>query len=328
VVGKWIYCPGIAGIAREEWGLRVLDAQSLDAVFADNLTGFQWTERLGTMINTRLDVNIARLSHLKWELELEATASGMGQTQRIPGHQDCELGRWLHSRGQRQIENRALLDQLMDWHRQFHHAGERIATHAQTHRDMTPQRVKLIDEPLVQLRLASRKIVSLLTQAELDHYGNEFKTPNSNQPIAGFLKRLFHGPHTADPEAAGILEINHARLVHLRWANHLPDTFRNRGRDVSLEPPELCALGVWIHGTGLKRFSQLPELSLCDQAHQSFHARALDILRNLRKHRDQHADRAYADVLNSSQEIIYLLSVIEYQLLGDAAIHRSTSLID
>ncbi|MBF0604899.1 MAG: CZB domain-containing protein [Nitrospirae bacterium] len=278
------------------------------------------------IMSTPLDVNIARISHLRWELELEAVALGANKTLHMPKHQDCELGIWLHSRGQQQIENRSLLEGLLSWHKQFHQTAELIMLHGPSTQSPPLPKGKM-DELLAQLRSSSRHIVTLLTQAELEFYGDELKIPSTSQPLAKFVTRLFQGPHTAASETIGILEIGHARLVHLQWANHLPDTFRNRGRHVSLEPAELCALGVWIHGTGLKRFGQINELVLCDQAHTAFHTRAAETLRNLRKHRDEHADRAYAEVLNLSKEIIYLLSVIEYRLLGDAAISRFSSII-
>lgn len=277
-------------------------------------------------MSTLLDVNIARISHLRWELELESVALGADKPLHMPKHQDCELGIWLHSRGQRQIENRTLLEGLLTWHRQFHQAAEHIMLHAPSTQSAPFPKAKM-DELLDQLRSSSRQIVTLLTQAELEYYGDELKAPSTSQPLAKFVARLFQGPHTAASETTGILEVGHARLVHLQWANNLPDTFRNRGRHVTLEPAELCALGVWIHGTGLKRFGQINELVLCDQAHTAFHTRAAETLRNLQKHRDGHADRAYADVLDLSKEIIYLLSVIEYRLLGDASIHRFASLI-
>lgn len=280
-----------------------------------------------TTTNTRLDVTIARISHLRWELELEATALGEKTSIHMPQYQDCELGIWLHSRGQRQIGNRTLLTDLMEWHRRFHQAGESICSHTLTQQNPPAPMSKSVEELLKEMRHASYQIISMLTQTELEHYGNH---PISERPLLPWnrlIHFLFRGPRLANSEKAGILEVSQARLVHLRWANHLPETFRNRGRRVSLESVELCPLSVWIHGTGLKRFGQMPELIRCDQAHQAFHARAEEILNNLRHRRDQHADRAYADLLKLSQEIIYLLSVIEYRLLGDAAIRRFSSLI-
>ncbi|MBF0435641.1 MAG: CZB domain-containing protein [Magnetococcales bacterium] len=280
-----------------------------------------------TTTNTRLDVTIARISHLRWELDLEAAVLGARNTIHMPQYQDCELGIWLHSRGQRQIGNRTLLAELIEWHRRFHQAGESICSQALPKQNPAAPLPSTVEEQLKELRHASHHIISMLTQAELDHYGNSPISELPTHPWSRLLGFLFHGPRLAASEKAGILEVNQARLLHLRWANHLPETFRNRGRRISLESVELCPLSVWIHGTGLKRFGQMPELIRCDQAHKAFHARAEEILSNLRMRRDQHADRAYADVLKLSQEIIYLLSVIEYRLLGDAAIRRFSSLI-
>ncbi|MBF0422908.1 MAG: CZB domain-containing protein [Magnetococcales bacterium] len=278
-------------------------------------------------MNVRLDVNLARISHLRWELELEEAAGGLKSNVHMPHYQDCELGIWLHSRGHRQIENRSLFTGLMEWHRQFHQAGEWIGTHAVMGQETPSSMSAAMGDNLSQLRQASRQIVTMLTQAELEHYGHHatFRVPSRS--LGRLFLGIFRHSETLANEKRQILEVNHARLVHLSWANHLPETFKNRGRRISLEPAELCPLGVWIHGTGRVRFGHIQELAACDQAHQGFHGRAEEILNNLRRHRDQHADQAYAEVLKLSQEIIYLLSVIEYRLLGDAAIHRFSSLL-
>lgn len=269
----------------------------------------------------KLDVNIARIVHLNWALEIESMMQGNSQMHHIPSQSRCELGQWLHGRAMEQLGWGASLKELITVHNRFHQLGENI--HQQLHEQKT-----INPEEMAIIRELSHEIVFLLTKVELEYATHKREIVITPHPIKDFFQRLFEGPHSARSEHTGVLEINYARLVHLQWMMTLPDYFRHRGKNMALEPEESCALGVWIQSTGIHKFKRIKEVTLLEVAHVQFHYQANATLSALKNKRDSRAENAYASVQKLSKQIIYLLSVIEFKLMGDTAITRSSVLIE
>ncbi|MEO5367134.1 MAG: CZB domain-containing protein [Magnetococcus sp. WYHC-3] len=272
-------------------------------------------------MSLRLDVNIARIVHLNWEMELEAMVAGRVHAHYMASQQDCELGQWLRGRALEQSGAGATLRALLAAHDRFHQAGDRI------HQSLLHHKPASSPPDLNDVRQASREIVLLLTQAELEFADAQRPPLTSPVPAGSLFQRLFYGPHEAASERSGVLELNYSRLVHLRWMLDLPEQFRHRGGEASLQSAESCALGVWIQTTGLRKYGNMEEMRRLEVVHADFHQQAAAVVAALRHRRDRGADGAYAKARELSAEVIYLLSLIEFRLLGDASIQRNASII-
>ncbi|MBF0159093.1 MAG: CZB domain-containing protein [Magnetococcales bacterium] len=272
--------------------------------------------------NTRLDISIARTIHINWETELEAVALGLQEPIDIQSHETCELGRWIHGNGMRLYRDLDAIHLLIDAHRRFHEAAQRIVLLRRQKRDGE------IAVDLERVRTLSREIIFRLTEIELDTLGQQQQPSLSANPLRNFVQTLLNGPYHALPEDRNILNVSQARLVHLRWARNLKKAFRNFGRSVDLESSDRCAMGVWLKTTGLTHHHNLTEIGLLDDAHQSFHFMAERAIRAFHGKWEQHADQSYSEALDLSRKVIYLLSVIEFKLLDSKVIARESTLID
>jgi len=74
-----------------------------------------------------LDVNTARLAHLRWELALEASVEGRGSHAPLQGHEDCALGHWIYGTGLARYGKHNSVWQLKSTHKKFHHLAEETA---------------------------------------------------------------------------------------------------------------------------------------------------------------------------------------------------------
>jgi len=111
-----------------------------------------------------------------------------------------------------------------------------------------------------------------------------------------------------------MLDITHARLIHMKWASQLSRLFRNFGKGVALQSHEECDVGAWIRAAGLRRYAHVEEIRQLDEAHIKFHDAANRTISCLQQKRFREAQEAYELVNTLSREIIYLLTVIEYRL--------------
>ncbi|MBF0284432.1 MAG: CZB domain-containing protein [Magnetococcales bacterium] len=270
-----------------------------------------------------LDIGIARIVHLNWELQLERMVSGGHDPVALEDHETCELGRWIHSTGVRAHGDLDELPQLIEAHRRFHQAAQYI---------VLTKGIPLLDAKVGQaleiVRSLSREILFLLTAIELRVLENEHQRQSLAHPLRRLIQAIFEGPFHALPGDDDILNVSQARLIHLRWAQDLTKAFRHRGRDVTLESAEKCAMGVWLRATGLTRHGQIEEVAQLDALHQAFHDKAEQTLRALRGKRDELAERHFGETRELSRKVIYLLSVIEFKLLESSAIQRSSSFLD
>jgi hypothetical protein len=111
-----------------------------------------------------------------------------------------------------------------------------------------------------------------------------------------------------------ILDITHARLLHLKWASQLSRLFRNFGKGVALQSHAECDVGVWIRTTGLRRYGHIDEIRQLDAIHVRFHDAANQTISHLQQKQFGKAQEHYEIVNTLSREIIYLLTIIEYRL--------------
>ncbi|MBF0152526.1 MAG: CZB domain-containing protein [Magnetococcales bacterium] len=273
-------------------------------------------------MQTRLDLAIARNVHLNWELKLEnLDQTGQGDIA-LQSHEDCELGLWLHTIGMEKYGSDNTIHELIRTHKRFHKSAEAVVANL-----TSPQGgAKLA---MADVRTMSREIILLLTHMELNALEKSRSVPAAtHHPLRNLLRRLFDGPQFATPDDHKVLEISHARLQHLRWTLAMPEAFRHWGDDAVLEPAETCALGVWIHAVGMRRHRDVPAIALLDQMHKSFHDKATATMLALRKRNGPMADHAYRDMLDLSRETIYLLAMLEFQLLDTDSIAKTRSILD
>lgn len=273
-------------------------------------------------MRTRLDIGIARNVHLNWETEIEAVVRGGKKDISLQSHEDCELGLWLHATGIRKYGHYDATRQLVNVHRRFHKAADQILS------SLKQSNWDGAETNLQEVRDMSQEIVFLLTEIELSSLERQHRHQLASHPIQSLFLRLFGGPFNAIPADSKVLEVSHARLVHLLWTRGLSSAFGTRGRNSRLEPAETCALGVWIHSVGLLRHPEIVEMVVLDNVHKFFHAKAEATVLALSKKNDARADKSYAEMLKFSREAIYLLSMIEFKLLSAETIVRTENILD
>ncbi|MBF0424746.1 MAG: CZB domain-containing protein [Magnetococcales bacterium] len=274
-------------------------------------------------MRARLDLAMARHVHLNWELKLErAVQTGQGEVA-LQSDTACALGLWLHGTGMERYGGNDTMHELVRVHRQFHRDAEAVVAGLPT-----PGAGSGL--AMAEVRARSREIVFLLTRLELTamEESRQLSREGGEPALRSVWRRLFDGPHLATADDRRLLEVGHARLQHLRWTLAMPDAFRNWGRDALPGVAEECALGVWIRDVGLRRYHNLPAMVQLDQMHHAFHDRATTTVLALRKRRGGLADHAYRDMLDLSREIVYLLAMIEFQLLDTDVIVRRASILD
>ncbi len=270
--------------------------------------------------NPKLDLGLARIVHLEWEFEMESARPGSMISHAAQSHENCELGRWLHGVGTRVYGDFEAIQELLAAHKDFHDAATRLASACKDGSDIASE--------LQTVRRLSREVIFLLTEMELEALERDQRTPITTPKVRSLFQRLFVGPFHGTPDDRVTLEVSQARLIHLRWEKSLMEAFKHRGRDTILESAEVCALGVWIHSTGLQQFANLPEISMLDSVHKEFHTQANTVLRALRKKQNKRADSSYELTRALSRQVVYLLSVIEYKLLDSEHVRKTDSFMD
>jgi hypothetical protein len=272
--------------------------------------------------NPKLDLGLARIAHLNWEYEMESATHGSSISLEAQSHEDCELGRWLHGPAQKNYGALESIQPLLVAHRAFHQAASRLAIACKESGGAN------IAQELEIVRRLSRDIIFHLTEMELEAIERlHLKTSTVRTPRTLF-QRLFAGPFHALPEDHGTLKVSQARLIHLRWERSLMDALRHRGKDITLESSEMCALGVWIHATGVQRYGNLPEIAQLDETHKAFHTHAKNVISSLRNKQDKRAEASYKQTRDYSRRVIYLLSAIEYRLLDSDNVQSTDSFLD
>lgn len=266
----------------------------------------------------RLDISAALNVHLNWEAELESLVRGDTKAESLQAYEDCALGIWLHSVGMKKYGHYNETAQLFKIHKEFHKEAAKVVS------DLEDMKQGPAEKAMKKVQYLSREIVYLLSLIELNSLEEE---KNSFYPFRDFIVRLFYGPHHALLSDTKILDISHARLLHLRWAQSLSKEFR-WGRKAAIEPAETCALGVWIHAVGLKQHKDIPQIKVLDRTHKAFHRKALSTIRTLSKKGHVLSDSIYLETLQLSKDILYLLSQIEISLDGTSSYKQTATALE
>ena len=108
-----------------------------------------------------------------------------------------------------------------------------------------------------------------------------------------------------------LLDITHARLMHLEWELQLEKVLSGRAKTAAIGTHDECMLGHWIYNEGMQKYSSIPELEILEQEHKSFHRFARQIIREHKAGQNNQAEKTFQTVKKLSKEIIFLLTVIE-----------------
>ena len=279
------------------------------------------------MAVVELDVNAARLAHLRWEQDLEALVAGNGTQEPLRGHEDCVLGTWLYGTGLHRYGKHASVWQLKGVHKKFHRAAE------ETMAAMAAGQASRAVTTMETVRRISGEILYLLTALELDVIEDAVESVRAKNIPSRLLRMFFPAPKPLDVVAlhAGggdrlALDVTRTRLAHLKWIRDLQQAFRGHGRTMRAQPSEECTLGIWIHGAAMKEMGATKELKALDAAHKRFHHEVDIVLSSLAHRKLRRADEAYEVALAQSGDIVTLLTRLQLEFIDSRLLlaHGST----
>ena len=111
-----------------------------------------------------------------------------------------------------------------------------------------------------------------------------------------------------------MIDISKARLLHLKWLLQLELLLRQEAIP-DLKTHQSCDLGIWLKQEGMRRYGQYPEMSFLEKRHKHFHETA-DLLVNFVQERNYvEAEVALNELKRDSQDLIFLLTMIEYRMV-------------
>ncbi|MEO5354022.1 MAG: CZB domain-containing protein [Magnetococcus sp. XQGC-1] len=276
-------------------------------------------------MESQLDINVARIAHITLAMQLEAMIRGeISPHQHIPTLTHCDLGLWLARREAVSVQHDTY-HTLVHHHEQFHQTANHIVAHL-TEAIGSASTPKVAGE-MAQMQFLSREIVFLLTSMELAHLDAQQRSEWLAHPLKSLARRLFAEEEPLLSGEGDILDVSHARLLHLRWLEGMFHAFRSHHRHIVLNTEESCLLGEWIRKVGLPKWGHLGEMTALDEAHQWFHTQGENIIKYLKTRQNAQADQAYAMMQTDSREILYLLSLLESRLLDDASIRHTKHFI-
>ncbi|MBF0270970.1 MAG: CZB domain-containing protein [Magnetococcales bacterium] len=111
-----------------------------------------------------------------------------------------------------------------------------------------------------------------------------------------------------------MIDLSRARLVHLKWLFQLEMLLRQESIP-QLQTYMTCELGIWLYQEGIKKYSKYPEISFLEKRHKRFHETA-DLLVSYYKNRNfVEAEVALDELKRDSQDLIFMLTMIEYRIL-------------
>jgi len=287
-------------------------------------------------LDISLDVNVARLAHVGWELELERLAFG-GPVSKAPHiHADCDFGRWIYTRGLRKYGDFQDTWQLKDVHNSFHDIADdiiqmKLEGHDAEARDL-----------VAKMRTYSREIVYLLTSLELAVMHKKYPTSTVVKTLR-VLGQFFGGDVEPQPfpmyfvqrklpwfafrrkrlaKYTSMLDINAARMNHVMWVKNLEMAFSRFNRKKLLPDGDQCSLGVWIHTIGRDDFLGDEEFEDLNKIHMEFHNRSQYTLDALHRNDLRGADRSFQKVIQASADIVYHLTHLELKMQGSRMLAR------
>ncbi len=281
------------------------------------------------MTAVELDVNAARLAHLRWETALEALVNGSRTDTPLQGHEDCDLGTWIYGTGLSRYGKLGAVWQLKTAHKRFHHVAEEIL--AALAAGEQKRAVDLLDA----VRRLSGEILFLLTSLELDVIEAAINATRAKDIPSRLLRALFPRPTPIDiisiqslGEAGSgrhSLNVTGARLAHLKWIRDLQWAFRGHGKTMCAQPSDECSLGIWIHGTAMKELGATEILRALDVSHKKFHREVDIVLSSLKHGKYKSADESYEEALVLSGEIITILTRLQLELTDSNVLSAQTS---
>jgi hypothetical protein len=112
-----------------------------------------------------------------------------------------------------------------------------------------------------------------------------------------------------------LLDISHARIVHLEWEIKLEDILSGRRKPIKVSTHHECILGSWLYTEGMKKYKHIPEVMRLEEIHATFHSMAQQVINDHAHRKDGSADELFKEVKQLSREIIYLLTKIELEIL-------------
>ncbi len=107
-----------------------------------------------------IDLSVARLVHLKWVLQLEATVRKGRTDLLLDSHDSCELGRWLRHDGHLKYKEFPEMAQLERKHQAFHQSAETMIAMFDQHKSLEAEFM------LEEIRAESKDLIFLLTLIE------------------------------------------------------------------------------------------------------------------------------------------------------------------
>lgn len=109
-----------------------------------------------------IDINRARLVHIKWLLEMEHALT-KGKIPVVESGQVCELGRWIYASGMQKYARVPAMLELERKHKQFHMTADEMLA-------LFREKNYLEAEVLIrELNRESRDLIFLLTRIEFDY---------------------------------------------------------------------------------------------------------------------------------------------------------------
>lgn len=283
-----------------------------------------------------LDVNVARLAHAEWELELERLASG-GSGANLPHiHARCDLGRWVFGRGLRKYGNFTEMWKLKETHGEFHMVSDEVI---RLKAEGSEERVL---EKLKPLRKLSREIVYLLTGLELAVLLKKQKAPlwsragklftqlvsgeAATQPFSMILqeapKSWFAFRQKNLSRLATMLDVNAARLNHVMMVHNLEASFNRLSRGNHLLNADECGLGLWMEAMDHSELHNDPKFETLDSTHRAFHDLSKKTLGALHRQDYRGADKDYQLVIGLSRDIVFQLTHLELTLQDSKTLDR------
>ncbi|MEO5344122.1 MAG: CZB domain-containing protein [Gammaproteobacteria bacterium SHHR-1] len=112
-----------------------------------------------------------------------------------------------------------------------------------------------------------------------------------------------------------LLDINHARIVHLEWELKLEETLQRGRRPLKIVSHHNCMLGVWLYTEGLVKYRQAPEILRLEELHHNFHDLAQQVADAHAERQPALAQELFEELQLESREIVYLLTLIELRIL-------------
>lgn len=134
-----------------------------------------------------IDLSVARLVHLKWLLQLEATVRKGRTDMLLSSHDSCELGRWLYADGMKRYAEFPEMVQLERKHRMFHQSAD---TMMELFAQVKPLEAEFM---LEEIRGESKDLIFLLTLIEYRLLNRTLMDDLLHHPLKTLRSLIFGG---------------------------------------------------------------------------------------------------------------------------------------